>query len=244
MHFLGEKRLQIISALTLCVAFCSIVYELMLAQCLSIVLGNTVLRYSITIGLYLFSLGMGALAFAFYKKEKSPLLLFQIEVILAFLGLVIPFLMLGGDQFFRNILMQWKVPMDSTLLWLPSWIFMHFVIVLVGLLSGAELPILMELARQYGGEKGAQKILAIDYVGTFLGALAFPLFIYEKLGLLAGSALVGGLNAVVAVVILIMYGETRKPLRVYMCAFGLIVTALVVWKEVYLRNILVEYVFG
>lgn len=46
---------------TLVLAFCSIVYELLLGQSLSAFMGNTVLRYSVTIGLYLFSMGMGAL---------------------------------------------------------------------------------------------------------------------------------------------------------------------------------------
>jgi spermidine synthase len=216
----------------------------MLAQCLSIILGNTVLRYSITIGLYLFSLGMGALTFTFLKKEKSPQLLFFIETILALIGLVLPFLMLGGDQFLRQLLTIAKVHTDSPLYWLPSWIFMHAVIILVGLLSGAELPILMELGRTRGGERGAQLVLAVDYVGTFLGALAFPLLIYEKMGLIAGAALLGGLNALVALAVLVLYVETRKPLRFYICGAALFMTVALMGYEVPLRNLLVEYVFG
>ena len=45
--------------ITLILAFCSIVYELLLGQTLSAFFGNTVLRYSVTIGLYLFAMGMG-----------------------------------------------------------------------------------------------------------------------------------------------------------------------------------------
>ena len=239
-----KPSLSILSVCTLLVAFCSIVYELMLAQCLSIVLGNTVLRYSITIGLYLFSLGMGALAFAFSKKEKSPQILFFIEAILAFIGLILPFLMLGGDQFLRQSITAWSIPNDSVLYWLPSWIFMHSMIILVGLLSGAELPILMELGRQHGQEKGAQQILAIDYLGTFLGAIAFPLFIYEKLGLVAGAALLGGLNAFVALGTLFLYSHMRNPLRVFFCFLALCLTVTLMSKEASLRHLLVEYVFG
>ena len=42
-----------IYAITFVLAFCSIVYELLLGQTLSAFLGNTVLRYSVTIGLYM-----------------------------------------------------------------------------------------------------------------------------------------------------------------------------------------------
>ena len=46
---------------TFVLAFCSIVYELLLGQSLSAFLGNTVLRYSVTIGLYMLSMGIGSL---------------------------------------------------------------------------------------------------------------------------------------------------------------------------------------
>jgi len=242
----SKARLRWIMALTLTVSFCSIVYELMLAQCLSIILGNTILRYSITIGLYLFSMGMGALGFLFWNKEKSPQLLFVIEGILSFIGLVLPFLILGGDQFLRETVFG-SAPSNvfsNSFIWLPSWIFVHAVIILVGLLSGAELPILMELARQQGGEMSAQRILALDYFGTFVGSLAFPLLIYESLGLVAGSALVGGLNAIAAMLILYLYKETRKPLRHLLCVGGIVCTCVLIFHEAALRKILMEYVFG
>ena len=46
--------------LTFLLAFCSIVYELLLGQALAAFLGNTVLRYSVTIGLFLLAKGIGA----------------------------------------------------------------------------------------------------------------------------------------------------------------------------------------
>jgi spermidine synthase len=51
----------VIYSLTFVLAFCSIVYELLLGQALSAFLGNTVLRYSVTIGLYMMSLGIGSM---------------------------------------------------------------------------------------------------------------------------------------------------------------------------------------
>ena len=56
-----KSNLSLIYFLTFILAFCSIVYELLLAQSLTAFLENTVLRYSITIGLYMFSMGYGAL---------------------------------------------------------------------------------------------------------------------------------------------------------------------------------------
>ena len=54
-------NIRITYTLTFIVSFCSIVYELLLAQTLSTVLGNTVVRYSLTIGFYLAAKGIGAM---------------------------------------------------------------------------------------------------------------------------------------------------------------------------------------
>ena len=66
-------------------AFCSLSYELLLAQSLSAFLPNTALRYSITIGLYLFAMGMGA--FFIDKKMKNPYRnLWKTEMLLTCIG--------------------------------------------------------------------------------------------------------------------------------------------------------------
>lgn len=229
---------------TILVAFCSIVYELLLAQCLAIVWGNTVVRYSLTIGLYLFSLGMGALVFAYRGKEHSLSLFLQIEAALTGLGILLPFIVLGADQALRLGFLKLGVAHSSWLLWLPSWILMHSVILIIGLLSGAELPILMDLARNDGGEKAAHRILGIDYLGTFLGAIAFPLFIYDRLGIVAGAALTGGLNAVAAFLVLRRFRAYATVSRY--CFFGgaCLLSLAFVLGEQELRHLLVEFLFG
>lgn len=230
--------------ITVIVAFCSIVYELLLAQCMAIVWGNTVVRYSLTIGIYLFSLGMGALAFAYRKNERPLALFLKIEAALTALGICLPFLVLGVDQALRFGWLRVGVSADSWLLWLPSFVFMHAIILAIGLLSGAELPILMELGRHEGGQKAAHHILGVDYLGTFLGSIAFPLFIYERLGIVAGAALTGGLNAGAAFLFMRRFRESSS-LALY-CFFGgaILLAGIFVLKEEELRNVLVELLFG
>ena len=60
-----------IFSLTLLVAFCSIVYELIFSQALTVIFGGTVIRYSMTIGLYLFSLGIGAFLYNWILKRSK-----------------------------------------------------------------------------------------------------------------------------------------------------------------------------
>ena len=75
-----------IYAFTFILAFCSIVYELLLGQTLSAFLGNTVLRYSVTIGLYMMSLGIGSMIAEgrFVRNPVTSLLL--VEILLTLVG--------------------------------------------------------------------------------------------------------------------------------------------------------------
>ncbi len=73
-------------AFTFILAFCSIVYELLLGQSLSAFLGNTVLRYSVTIGLYMLSMGIGSLL-AEGRFVKHPVItLLRVEIALTVTG--------------------------------------------------------------------------------------------------------------------------------------------------------------
>lgn len=53
----------LVYGLTFTVALCSIVYELIYSEMLTVVFGGRAIRYAITIGLFLFCLGLGAFAF-------------------------------------------------------------------------------------------------------------------------------------------------------------------------------------
>jgi len=80
------RRSVLTYLITLIVAYCSIVYELLMAQTLSALLGNTVLRYSVTIGVYLASLGVGAMLCKKSDEQSSTNRLVRIEIWLSIVG--------------------------------------------------------------------------------------------------------------------------------------------------------------
>ena len=71
---------------TFLLGFCSIVYELLLGQSLSAFLGNTVLRYSVTIGLYMLSMGIGALMAEGRWVKHAATTLLKVEILLTVVG--------------------------------------------------------------------------------------------------------------------------------------------------------------
>ena len=80
------RRLSHLYLFTFIVASCSILYELLLGQALSAFMGDTVLRFSVTIGLYLFSMGIGALLAGERLRSHAVLSLLGLEFLLGTVG--------------------------------------------------------------------------------------------------------------------------------------------------------------
>jgi spermidine synthase len=146
----SPDRRGVVFALTFVVAFCSIVYELIYSELLSIVFGGTVVRYSITIGLFLFSLGVGA--FLYRYLDDHPSNFFRLEVYLALAGPAGLVFIIGVNAFPVAGSPDTEAAIETVQLFVS-----HLPIVVVGLLSGLEIPFLTDLADAGSGEDGANE---------------------------------------------------------------------------------------
>ena len=169
---------------TFLLGFCSIVYELLLGQSLSAFLGNTVLRYSVTIGLYMLSMGIGALMAEGRWVKHAATTLLKVEILLTVVG--------GFSVIFLLILNSVGMP---DLLFSA---FAHLLIILIGVLTGFEIPLLIEL-RGLEVEGSERAVLGVDYLGAFCGTLAFALVFYPRFGLIPTAFFVALINALVGV---------------------------------------------
>jgi spermidine synthase len=143
-------------------ALVGVVYELGFAQILSATLGNTYLRYTTTIGLFTLTLGTASLLYDRYKFSLSHL-----QVALFAVGFAGPFFIMGVDP----------ARYDDSWNWLCQGLS-YVPILLVGFISGFELPLLMD----QDNEKAKSFTLAFDYFGMFAGTLIFPLFLLPTWG--------------------------------------------------------------
>lgn len=195
--------------ITLVVAYCSIVYELLLAQTLSALMGNTVLRYSVTIGVYLASLGVGAIMYKKGDEQDCATRLVRIEIWLSAVGGLAVLMLCSFDvaqKFLGSTLFsQGSGSLQSLLFFLLC----HAVIVVIGILSGFEIPLLIALGE---AEKPntMNYVLGVDYFGSLLGSVLFPLLLLPNLGVFAVSYLTGLLNAAACVLLLIYKPATHK----------------------------------
>ena len=173
-------------------ALSSICYELILAQSLSAFLENTVLRYSVTIGLYMCSLGIGALFAGEKWTRKSVINLLKIEI-----GLT----MIGGFSVAMLFLT------DALNVGRMGFLIMsHALIIAIGFLSGFEIPLLVRMAGFYQ-QSPVNQVLAINYAGAFCGTVLFAFYLYPHVGLLPAAFLIGIVNAVSG---LFLYFEEKQ----------------------------------
>lgn len=180
------KKYYFLFVIVFILAFCSIVYELILAQALSAFLENTILRYSVTIGLYMFSIGIGTL-FAEGRFIRTPsLTLLKVEFLLTIMG-GFSIVLLFGLQALGVSRLLFSV-------------FAHGLIVSIGILTGFEIPLLIAmLSREMKNPENM--VLAFNYFGAFLGPLIFAFVFYKQWGLMATSFFIGFLNALVGLFI-------------------------------------------
>lgn len=202
------------------VSACGLVYELALITLGSYLVGNTATQAAIVLSVMVFAMGLGALGAK--PLQKRPALSFAaIELALAFLG---------GF----SVLILYSAFAFTSLYTLP----LVAVAFLIGLLIGAEIPLLMELLQRIKKQAAGAAVAdlnAADYLGGLVGGLAFPFLLLPLLGQIRGALLVGAVNAVAGVVlVLILFrGDLSKATKQLLTLVAGLVAVLLVTAFVY-----------
>ncbi len=188
-----EQRILLFSVFFL--SLCGIIYELVLGSLATYLLGNPVQQYSITIGFFLSSMGLGSYLSRFLTKNILKNFI-MIEVALGFVG--------GLSVLILSYLFSFSA----------TYYLLHiFFLVVIGTLVGLEIPIITRVLKKYGALKDIlSNVLSLDYIGGLAGSLLFPLILFPFLGRMLSSIIIGVLNILVAIIIIIKidYENKRK----------------------------------
>ncbi len=181
---LSHKQTGILLISILVVALCGIAYELIISTVSSYLLGNSVYQFSLTIGFFMFSMGVGS-----YLSKLLGNNLIQnfiaIEIIISLVGGICSLLLLMSFPFVRALY-------DTV---------MFSLIFVIGTLVGMEIPILTGiLSYKQNTRDSIANVLSLDYLGALIGSVAFPLFLLPQLGLLRSSFAIGLINILTALV--------------------------------------------
>lgn len=164
------------------ISTCGLIYELVAGTLSSYLLGDSVTQFSTVIGVYLFSMGIGAYFSKFIRKNLLQFFI-QVEILTGLVGgfsSIILFVCFGYTESFRLIL--------------------YSLVLITGTLVGLEIPIMMRILKNRIEFKDlVSKVFTFDYIGALLASLLFPLIMVPFLGLIRTSTLFGMMNIGLAI---------------------------------------------
>lgn len=185
------QQFSLLCASIFIIAACSLVYELLISSLSTYLLGSSVVHYSLTIGLFLFFMGVGSwLAQSIHSR-----------LIVAFVTIEIAIGAVGGLS---------ALVLYAVYTWTDFYYpMMLLVTAIIGILVGMEVPLLTRILEAHSGlRKGISQVLTFDYLGALLASVLFPFVLLPYLGHLTTASVIGLLNLLVAVIIIWSFRTT------------------------------------
>ena len=208
---LSDGKSAVLLASIMIVALCGIVYELIIGTVSSYLLGNSVYQFSLTIGFFMFAMGVGSYVSRFVGGRLIETFI-HVEMVLA---------LIGGLCSISLFIMFPFAP------WMYRCAMFAFIFS-IGFLVGLEIPILTRvLAARRGTRKSIADVMSLDYIGALIGSVAFPLLLLPSLGLITASFAIGLINIAVALLNVIVLREYLEAPKKTLMAVLTIFVALV-----------------
>ena len=184
-------------------------------------LGDSVKQFSLTIGIYMFAMGVGSFLTKYVERDELAAFI-RTELLLGLLGgLSVPLLYF----LFRH---QNATQYQFTMLGL---------VFAIGLLTGLEIPLLARVMKRYSPLKdNLANVLGFDYVGALVATLLFPFLLLPFVGLYSSSLIFGTVNLLLGFGVCWFFREqlsAQKRRSVYVwTAVGLVAfAALLAWSN-------------
>ncbi|MFI6644311.1 polyamine aminopropyltransferase [Streptomyces sp. NPDC050504] len=234
-------RLLVLAAVFLCAA-CGLVYELELVALASYLIGDSVTQASVVLSVMVFAMGVGSLL-AKRLRSRAAVAFGLIEAALALIG--------GLSASVLYATFAWAGESRYALVGFS---------LAIGVLIGAEIPLLMTLIQRVsrtdgdagGGSDGddgdddddddddgeaartVADLFAADYVGALVGGLAFPFLLLPWLGQLTGALLTGAVNAIAggAMVLWLFRRDLTERSRWLVCGANVLVLTVLATASV------------
>lgn len=214
------KKYKLLMLTTLIISGCSICYELIISAVSSYLVGDSTLQYSVTIGLYMSAMGLGAYLSKYMKRNLFNWFV-SVEIGVGLIGGISSLVL-----FLANLYLE------------QYQLVMYLEIITIGTFVGAEIPLLTRIIESDADNLRLtiSSIFSFDYIGGLIGSIAFPLLLLPELGYFATAFLMGSMNILAAILIVFKYSAQIKRAVV----FKVITIALflgLLWGAVFSENI-------
>jgi spermidine synthase len=200
---------------------CSIIYELLVSTTSAYLLGDSIKQFSLVIGVYMASMGVGSYFSQFIEKN---LLSWFVKVEIA-LGLI------GG----LSVPILYAVFESSSA---PGFQFiMLFITFLIGFFTGYEIPLLIRFLTEYFTLKSnLAYVLSLDYIGALIATLIFPFIFLPFVGTFKTSLIFGFANLVMGLVVYNYFSDqesirSKKIIRISIYSSMAIIAAMFFYSD-------------
>jgi len=151
-------------------------------------MGDSIVQFSLIIGFYLASMGLGAFLSRMIKDDEVVFGFVSIEMVL---GLIGAFSVPACYLFFSMS--------DSS----GYQFFVLSLVSIIGTLTGFEIPLLIRIINDKDAlDQNVSDVLTFDYLGALGATLLFPFLLLPFVGLYRSSLLFGMINIIISLVLL------------------------------------------
>lgn len=192
------------------IAIGGLIYELILGTASSYLFGDSIVSFSLGIGLSLFGMGIGSLL-AIKLLPQSERRFMQNELFLSLIGGYSVVILFAAYSYTRLY-----------------WLVFVVLSVVIGICIGLEIPLVVDTYKKIAKKDSStflSNILAVDYIGALVGSLLFPFILLPYLGLVRTALAVGTLNILVVVY---LAWRRRKEIGAGMRDMIIVVVALLI----------------
>ena len=166
---------------TFLIAISGLVYQLLEGTLSSYLLGDSIYHFSLVIGLFMSSMGIGAWLSRFIETNLEHAFV-KLQLAIALLGGFSAFILFFAFAYINNY--------DA---------FLYLVTIFLGSMLGIEIPLIIRILKEsFSLKTNISNVFTVDYIGALFASLLFPLVLVPKLGLMQTSFLFGLLNLFVA----------------------------------------------
>jgi len=163
------------------IAVCGLVYQLLAGTISSYLVGDSVYQFSLVIGLFMSSMGLGSFLSRFINDRLHDWFVF-VEIMTGMAGGLSSIILFVAFAQIEN--------------YTP---FLLLVSITIGTLIGLELPIILRIVKEHNTLKiVVSNVMTADYAGALFASLLFPLVLVPQLGLVRTSLMFGLMNVAVA----------------------------------------------
>ena len=218
INIVTDQQFILLGSSIFIIAACSLIYELLISSLSTYLLGSSVIHYSLTIGLFLFFMGVGA----WFAQSIIR------DLVAAFVAIEIAIGAVGG--------------VSAMLLYgIYAWSNLYYPVMLltiaaIGILVGMELPLLTRILESRSGlRRGISQVMTFDYLGALIASLLFPFILLPYLGHLLTASAIGGINLLIAFIVAWTFrhrlGQWTWPIVMSCVVAALLIITSAVWSN-------------